>query len=114
MAQQFAYALPIVPSVDKKISEVYAFDPSPVTGFLSVKRSFRDHNKNGLKIGRIYERGEVLAVLRSITSLIWKPTAVNAEVRGSRYSLFYSLNPIAGHSMEELAVKLAAVATRID
>jgi hypothetical protein len=109
LAQQFAYALPIGSGVPK-VSEVYSFDPSPVTGFYSVKRALRNHNKYGLKIGRIYERGEVLAVMRSITSLIWKPTAANAEIRGSRYNLFYSLNPIVGHSIEELARRMHDVA----
>ena len=75
-----------------------------------MKRAFRNHNKKGLKIGRIYERGEVLAALRSITSWIWKPTTANAEIRGSRYNLFYSLNPIAGHSIEELAKRMHDVA----
>lgn len=40
LAEQFAYALPPAPGVPK-VSEVYAFDPSPVTGFYSVDRATR-------------------------------------------------------------------------
>jgi hypothetical protein len=105
LAQQFAYALPPCPAVPR-VSEVYAFDPSPVTGYYSVDRATREANSIGLQIEWIYERGEVLAVLRSFTSLIFKPSSVNPEIRGARFSLFYSWNVIAGHSIAELAGKM--------
>jgi hypothetical protein len=110
LAQQFAYALPNklgVPRVEK----VYAFDPSPVTGFFSVDEKLRDLNRTSLKIDRIYERGEILAIARSLTSLFWKPPAFAPEIRGIRYSLFYTCNPVAGHSMKMLAGKLEAAAS---
>jgi hypothetical protein len=47
LAQQFAYSLPPSPWVPR-VSEVYAFDPSPVTGFYSVRRTTRNINKQGL------------------------------------------------------------------
>ena len=109
LAQQFAYSLPLN-TEGIAVSEVYAFDPSPVTGFFSVDKATRDHNKIGLKIARIYERGEVLAILRSFTSLIFRPAAKDPEIRGARFSLFYSWNSIAGHSMVELADKLSDIA----
>lgn len=109
LAQQFAYALPLS-LVVPRVSEVYAFDPSPVTGFYSVDRATREVNRGGLKIGRIYERGEVLAVLRSFTSIIIKPSSVNPTIRGTRFSLFHSWNAIAGHSIEELASKMREAA----
>jgi hypothetical protein len=104
LAQQFAYSLPY-DSV-KHVKQVYAFDPSPVTGFYSVARTLRDENKQGLLIDRIYERGEVLAILRSLTSLIHRPSAKNATIRGVRYKLFRAWNSIAAHSIVNLAVKL--------
>ena len=104
LAQQFAYSLPY-DSV-RHVKKVYAFDPSPVTGFYSVGVKLRDENKQGLLIDRIYERGEVLAIVRSLTSLIHKPSAKNAEIRGVRYKLFRAWNSIAAHSIDELAVKL--------
>ena len=69
LSQQFAYSLPL--DCVKRVKQVYAFDPSPVTGFFSVMRKLRDKNKKGLLIDRIYERGEVLALLRSLMSLFY-------------------------------------------
>jgi hypothetical protein len=104
LAQQFAYSLPH--GSVRRVKQVYAFDPSPVTGFYSVCKQLRDENKTGLAIDRIYERGEILAIVRSLTSLIHKPSARNATIRGVRYKLFRAWNAIAAHSIEELAAKL--------
>jgi pimeloyl-ACP methyl ester carboxylesterase len=109
LAQQFAYSLPTGPGM-QRVAQVYAFDPSPVTGFYSVDSRTRDINKNGLLIDRIYERGEILAIARSLTSSIYPPSAKNPSVRAVRYSLFYPANPISGHSMAELACKLQVAA----
>ncbi len=115
LAEEFAYSLPSDSGGEAHVTEVYAFDPSPVTGFLSVKKATRKVNKKGLKIARIYERGEVLAILRSITSAIHKPPAADPEVTQRRYNLFgddrFGLtNPIAGHSIPHLACGLEKVA----
>jgi len=109
LAQQFAYSLP--DDCVKRVKKVYAFDPSPVTGFYSVDEKLRDLNKKGLLIDRIYERGEVLALLRSLTSLFNKPSSRNAEIRGIRYNVFRAWNPIAAHSIVELAAKIDAAKT---
>jgi hypothetical protein len=114
LAEEFAYSLPDHYPGVPRVTKVYAFDPSPVSGFASVKRVTRDGNKKGLQIDRIYERGEVLAILRSITSMIHKPRAVNPEVRQLRYNLFGNdrfgfTNSIAGHSIEDLAYGLQQV-----
>ena len=106
LAQQFAYSVPL--DCVKHVSQVYAFDPSPVTGFFSVMRSLRTANKKGLLIDRIYERGEILALLRSLTSLFHKPSAKNAAIRGVRYFAFWAWNAIAAHSIVELAAKIDA------
>ena len=108
LAQQFAYAMPTTGGV-KPVARVYAFDPSPVTGFYSVGKRTRDINKRGLSIDRIYERGEILAILRSFTSLIYPPSKVDPKVRGVRFSLFYSLDAVAGHSMIRLACGLRQI-----
>jgi hypothetical protein len=101
LAQQFAYS--VRPDCLKRVNKVYAFDPSPVTGFFSVDLSLRTENKKGLLIDRIYERGEILALLRSIVSLFYKPSRINAAIRGVRYNVFFAWNPIAAHSIVELA-----------
>jgi hypothetical protein len=109
LAQQFAYAHCLNDRVPR-VTKVYAFDPSPVTGFFSVKRSVRDMNRKALKIDRIYERGEILAIVRSITSVLWKPSKTAPQIRGTRYFLFFAWNPIAGHSMIRMAVRMSAAA----
>jgi hypothetical protein len=105
LAQQFAYSLPRNPLVPR-VKKVYAFDPSPVTGYYSVDVETRDDNKRGLQIDRIFEREEVLAAVRSVASLLYPPSAVDPSIRAVRYSLFYTINLISGHSMHDLACKL--------
>ena len=117
LAEEFAYSLPLDRPGVPRVTKVYAFDPSPVTGFLSVTSATRKENKTNLEIDRIYERGEVLAILRSITSVIHKPPAANPKVRQVRYNLFGNdrfglTNSIAGHSIEQLSAKLKAAAGR--
>jgi hypothetical protein len=104
LAEEFAYSLS--PSDVPRVKHVYAFDPTPVSGFTSVDRATRDLNKKGLQIDRIYERGEVLAILRSLTNFFWKPPGVNPAIRQVRYNLFPHVNPISGHSMTQLACRL--------
>jgi len=104
LAQQFAYSVPL--DCVKRVKAVYAFDPSPVTGFFSVMRRLRNENKKGLLVDRIYERGEILALLRSLMSLFYRPSTTNAAIRGVRYWLFLAWNPIAAHSIVELAAKI--------
>jgi hypothetical protein len=66
LSQRFAYSLEVKYSVPV-VKEVYAFDPSPVSG----KRSSPNfaEQADGLVIYRIYNRGEVLASLRSLVHL---------------------------------------------
>jgi hypothetical protein len=93
LAQQFAYALPVDPAgIVPRVSEVYAFDPSPVTGYFSVAPNLRESNSRDLSIDRIYERGEILALVRSLMSLVQKASAQQPAIGGTRYSLFYGWN----------------------
>ena len=101
LAQQFAYAWPI--DAPHRVDKVYAYDPSPVTGYGRVKADLRDTNRQGLDIDRVYERGEVLALLRSITSFFVAPAAQNPRILGVRYSLFWPSWPVGGHSISHLA-----------
>jgi hypothetical protein len=105
LAQAFAYALPLDPQVPR-VTKVYAFDPTPVTSFTSIDKKTRTTNKKGLRIDRIYERREILAILRSITSFFHVPSASNPTVRQIRYNLFPTINVLHGHSMSELAALL--------
>jgi hypothetical protein len=105
LAQEFAYSLPRDNDVPRVV-KVFAFDPSPVTGFYSLNLTTRNTNSQKLAIDRIYERGEILAFLRSLENFIYPPSASAPTIRQVRYSLFYNHNPITGHSMGELACKL--------
>lgn len=107
LAHEFAYSLPRadIPRVNK----VFAFDPSPVTGYYSVEKDLRTENSEHLFIDRIYERGEILAYFRSMTNFVHPPSAKQPEIRQVRYNLFYTHNPFAGHSMAEFAMKLYGI-----
>lgn len=107
LAQQFAYSLPTNNSVPR-VKWVYAFDPSPVTGFYSVDSETRESNSRGMYIERIYQRGEILAALRSLTNFVYTPSAKNPIIRQVRYNLI-SRSPISGHSITDLAFMLYKV-----
>jgi hypothetical protein len=105
LAHQFAYALPPDANVPR-VTKVYAFDPSPVTGFYSVDEKLRNDNSEHLEIDRIYERGEILAFFRALVNLVYPPSKSQPAIRHVRYNLFYTWNPFAGHSMADLALQI--------
>ncbi len=105
LAQQAAYA-------SCEIVTVYAFDPSPVTGYYSVKRSKRHNNVEGLKIYRIWEHGEVLLYLRQITKTAQKISFnanINPRIVEVRFNFVEHVNAISEHSMVNLATSLIQV-----
>jgi Lipase (class 3) len=106
LAQEFAYSVPNALGVPR-VAKVYAFDPSPVTGYYSVDSGLRDSNKQSLAIDRIYQRREILAILRSFMNLIHRPSAQSPVVREVRYNLFTGWNPVHRHSISELSDCLA-------
>jgi len=105
LAQQFAYALPLH-AARPRVTHVYAFDSSPVTGYYSVDRATRKANSKGLETDRIYEKGEILSYLRAGLRFFRPPSRINPAIREVRYDLFRASNPIAGHSITELASKI--------
>ncbi|HGL6719717.1 hypothetical protein NTJ56_24635 [Burkholderia contaminans] len=105
LAQEFAYALPQDVAV-QRVAQVYAFDPSPVTGYYSVDSATRDVNRKNLSINRIFERGEVLAAIRSITALVYPPSTASPAVMTVRYNFDGLVGPISAHSMDSLACGL--------
>jgi pimeloyl-ACP methyl ester carboxylesterase len=110
LAQFLAYSLPIVKSSDDiilpRVSNVYGFDPSPVTGWFSVNSDLRSMNVQGLKIDRIFEHGEILAYVRLILSYVNPPTAYDPAIREIRYNFVNSFNPFSSHSMRLIACAL--------
>lgn len=108
LAQRFAYSIKRGHDVPG-VTEVYAFDPSPVSG----KRSVPDFEKqaSGLIINRIYNRGETLASVRSILQLANKKNARNqgqtwVDIRYKSHWTWRTLLPsgsVHAHGMYDLA-----------
>ncbi|SAK66546.1 hypothetical protein AWB78_02419 [Caballeronia calidae] len=110
LAQQFAYALPdkLLEEGKKlpRVIQVYAFDPSPVTGFYTLARALRTQNATGLKTDRVFERGEILAFFRSALALAVPPSKENPAVRAVRYNFMGHVWPVHSHNMSRLARSL--------
>lgn len=112
LAQHFAYVFKqreaLQPS-GPKVAEVFAFDPSPVTGWFSAPDPPRSYNAAGLVVNRMFEHGEVLAYLRLLTSR-FAVSAANPAIWEYRYNFDARTNLIRNHSMRRLACGLAMAA----
>jgi len=100
-----------------RIKLVYAFNPSPVTGFYSVPKERRRHNKSDVVIYRVYNRGEALAIMRGPIKFLRnrvrrffkpKPHAVQIFEYGFRFEWG---NPLTLHGSGRLAWYLAGSVT---
>lgn len=84
------------------IKQVYAFDSSSVTGFYDVEKSRRDASKQGMRIYRIHERGEILGYLRAFMRAFYPSVEKNPAIVDATIN-FDSGLPIGQHSIENLA-----------
>jgi pimeloyl-ACP methyl ester carboxylesterase len=109
LAQQLAYAAK-QNAGDLRVSQVYAFDPSPVTGFYSVAKNVRDDSRIGLKTDRAFEEFEILSYLRWVTAHFYPPSTVDPAVRSVRYRVLSTEDGIRSHSLTDLACALYAKA----
>jgi pimeloyl-ACP methyl ester carboxylesterase len=111
LAQHFAYSLPEGVNSSgvmiSRVSKVYAFDPSPVTGWYSIDGTLRESNAKDLKIDRIFEHGEALAYIRLLLSYLNPPSLIRPAMQEIRYNFVPSLNPFSSHSMTYLACALS-------
>jgi hypothetical protein len=98
LAQQAAYAA-------AGIKTVYAFDSSSVTGFYSIEKAVRDASKQGMRIYRLHERGEILAYLRLIMSVIYPVTERDPHIVEVTYN-FNRGSAVGQHSIQKLACAL--------
>jgi hypothetical protein len=98
LAEQVGYAHP-------KIRYVYAFDPSPVTGFFDVSALLRAAYNADHGIDRAYESGEILSLPRHIIEDLYPPSACDPRVRIVRFNLLTG-SPVEQHNMEGLTEKL--------
>lgn len=112
LAQHFAYTFKqsSKESTGPKVSEVFAFDPSPVTGWFSAEDPPRSHNAKGLVINRIFEHGEILAYVRLLTSRL-AVSEQDPAIWEYRYNFDPKANILRNHSMRSLACGLANAAS---
>lgn len=108
LAQHFAHTFKqaSTTSTGPRVSEVYAFDPSPVTGWFSAADPPRSHNAKDLVVHRIFEHGEILAYVRLLTSRL-ATSAKNPSIWEYRYNFDDKANIVKNHSMRSLACGLA-------
>lgn len=104
LAQQAAYA-----DSNRGIRYVYAFDPSPVTGFFDVSDILRAHSTKGLGVDRAFEAGEILVLPRMIIENFFPPLACNPRMRTVRFNVLTGL-PASQHSIGELTKQLNLMA----
>lgn len=106
LAQQAAYT-------SDAIKLVYAFDPSPATGFSSIPNPERDKNRKNIRIYRIFEHGEFLAYARLLMKASYAiKGAPNAdpEVVEIRLNFEDKGTSVTQHGMYKLADKLRKIA----
>lgn len=111
LVQYFAYAFKQEPTESRgpKVSEVFAFDPSPVTGWFSVPDPPRSYNAEDLVVNRVFEHGEVLSYIRLLTSR-FAVSSKNPAIWEYRYNFDTDANIIGNHSMRRLACGLTRLA----
>ena len=97
-----------------QIDVVYAFDPSVVTGFFSVDADARSKNQKGMRIYRVYERGEVLAILRWAMKKVFPIAIADPRIVGIRYNFKRGKDPIDEHNMPDLACSLKEVFDKVN
>jgi len=103
LAQQAAYAEP-------RIDYVYAFDSSPVAGFRDVDDKTRTEAIQDLGVDVIYEKGEVLAGARALTSGIHATPQCRPRVREIRFATLSGGTGKERHRITVLASGIVALA----
>jgi len=103
LAQHAAYSHP-------RITSVYAFNSSPVTGYWSVDKSERIINRENTYIARIFEHGEFLAYIRFMLRKLYRTSTADPEIVEVRFNFEKNSNVFSEHSMSRLARNIWAVA----
>jgi hypothetical protein len=71
---------------DRRIDYVYAFDPSPVTGYFSVPWEQKKPSVRILGTDRIYQAGEILSLPRYLTSGFFPTPSCRPRARIVRFA----------------------------
>jgi hypothetical protein len=98
LAQYAAYS-------GKTIKRVYAFDPSPVTGYYSVEEEIKKISIKELQIYRIYEKGEILSYIRLPMKYPFTFSSVDPEIFEVRHD-FLSGGFLEQHDISSFAKEL--------
>lgn len=93
-----------------RISKVFAFDPSPVTGAHLVDKQLLNTNAAGLTIDRIYQEGEVLSYARNfIQEFPPAGSACRPYVRTVKVDAVSGSGAVGLHGMNPLAVQIVGL-----
>jgi hypothetical protein len=95
LAQHAAYASP-------RIDYVYAFDPSPVTGYFDVPWATRQEAIQHFGTDRVYEAGEILSLPRYIMSGIFPTSSCRPRVRVVRFATIPGASLVERHRITTL------------
>lgn len=103
LAQHAAYA------TGGKISYVYTFDPSPVTGYFDFAAALRQKSTYGLGIDRAYEEGEILAIPRAIAAGFFPPKSCDPRVRTVRFNVISRGSLLEQHRINDLTSNMISL-----
>jgi Lipase (class 3) len=93
-----------------RISKVFAFDPSPVTGAHLVDKQLLNTNAAGLTIDRIYQEGEVLSYARNfIQEFPSSGSVCRPHVRTVKVDAVSGSGAVGLHGMNPLAVQIVGL-----
>jgi len=105
LAQHVAYAEP-------RIDYVFAFDPSPVTGFFGVPLPTRMAAAKELGIDRVYESGEILSLPRYLVSGVFPTSSCQPRVRIVRFATVAAPSLVERHRVANLTEGLERLAAQ--
>ena len=94
--------------VSEKVKTAYVFNSSPVTGFTDIPKKRRAKTTEGVRIHRLYERGEILENFRFFMKIVYlfKPTANRNPYLSEHRFDFERAGLITEHGMLPIAVAL--------
>lgn len=107
LAQQAAYGC-------DAIKTVYAFNPTPVTGFNNVDSQLLENNRKGIFIARVFEHGEILAYMRFGLRQFYKISPQDPQIIELRFNFSKALGGLREHGMESFAAQVWKTARGIE
>lgn len=97
---------------DRRIDYVYAFDPSPVTGYFSVPWDKKKLSVKTLGADRIYQAGEILSLPRYLTSGFFPTPSCRPRTRIVRFATIPASSLLERHRITLLAESIVDLAKK--